>query len=260
MPLPTTYLDARPPPARAAPSSARACRPRAWPASRASSSVTRWPSGWSAGAPRPSPPTPPALSRPASTPNGVFGAKLLYRQLLHLESLARQDPELADLPLADILTRLFPNLHLIWNTREDKVRQAISWFKARQTGVWGQDQGTEAVKLGAAWRRRRRPPPTRRAGFRLRRHRRAGAAGGRRRRRHRRFLRRVAASSPSRSSTKPSPRATRRPSSASTTDFPTPPILSFTTTSPSPATRSTRWWSTWCWRRPSPSSSSSSLS
>jgi trehalose 2-sulfotransferase len=87
-----------------------------------------------------------------ATPNGVFGAKLLYRQLLHLETIARLDPELADLPLADILSRLFPNLHLIWNTREDKVRQAISWYKARQTGVWGQDQGTDTVKLGTAWR------------------------------------------------------------------------------------------------------------
>jgi LPS sulfotransferase NodH len=92
------------------------------------------------------------LIQARATPNGVFGAKLLYRQLLHLESLARQDPDLADLPLSDILTCLFPNLHLIWNTREDKVRQAISWFKARQTGVWGQDQGTDTVKLGAAWR------------------------------------------------------------------------------------------------------------
>ncbi len=92
------------------------------------------------------------LVRARATPNGVFGAKLLYRQLLHLETLARQDPDLAELPLADVLARLFPNLHLIWITRDDKIRQAISWHKARQTGVWGQDQGTETVKLGAAWR------------------------------------------------------------------------------------------------------------
>lgn len=92
------------------------------------------------------------LVQARATPNGVFGAKLLYRQLLHLESLARQDPDLAELPLADVVARLFPNLHLIWITRDDKVRQAISWHKARQTGVWGQDQGSETVKLGAAWR------------------------------------------------------------------------------------------------------------
>src|SRR5215203_999286 len=61
-------------------------------------------------------------------------------------------PSLAELPLAEILDRLFPNLHLVWVTREDKVRQAISWFKARQTGIWGQDQGQSAPKLGRAWR------------------------------------------------------------------------------------------------------------
>ena len=92
------------------------------------------------------------LSEERATANGVFGAKLLYRQLLHLENVARQDPELADRPLPDVLDRLFPNLHWIWVTREDKVRQAISWFKARQTGVWGQDQGQSAPKLGRAWR------------------------------------------------------------------------------------------------------------
>jgi trehalose 2-sulfotransferase len=92
------------------------------------------------------------LSQERATPKGVFGAKLLYRQLLHLEHLARREPELAELPLPEILDRLFPNLHLVWVTREDKVRQAISWFKARQTGVWGQDQRQSTPKLGRAWR------------------------------------------------------------------------------------------------------------
>ena len=32
------------------------------------------------------------LGQVRATPNGVFGAKLLYRQLLHLESQARQSP------------------------------------------------------------------------------------------------------------------------------------------------------------------------
>src|ERR671917_2586077 len=49
------------------------------------------------------------LRQVRATPNGVFGAKLLYRQLLHLESLARHQPELADLSLPEILYRLFPN-------------------------------------------------------------------------------------------------------------------------------------------------------
>jgi LPS sulfotransferase NodH len=92
------------------------------------------------------------LTHRRATPNGVFGAKLLYGQLNHLESAARQDPELAELPLTTILTNLFPNLHYIWATRQDKLRQAISWFKARQTGLWGQAEGQNEVKLGRAWR------------------------------------------------------------------------------------------------------------
>jgi LPS sulfotransferase NodH len=92
------------------------------------------------------------LTHRRATPNGVFGAKLLYGQLQHFEAVARQDPTLADLPLATILADLFPNLHYLWATRDDKLRQAISWFKARQTGVWGQDEGREEVKLGRAWR------------------------------------------------------------------------------------------------------------
>jgi LPS sulfotransferase NodH len=92
------------------------------------------------------------LLQARSTPNGVFGAKLLYRQLLHLERMARDDSALADLPLPEILSRLFPNLHIVWVTREDTVRQAISWFKARQTGVWGQDTRRDVPKLGRAWR------------------------------------------------------------------------------------------------------------
>ena len=92
------------------------------------------------------------LRQERATPNGVFGAKLLYRQLLHLEDLAHHEPKLADLPLPEILDRLFPNLHLVWVTRQDKVRQAISWFKARQTGIWGQSHERGAPKLGRAWR------------------------------------------------------------------------------------------------------------
>ncbi len=92
------------------------------------------------------------LMRARSSPNRVFGAKLLYAQLQHLEAMARQDPALADLSLPEVLTRLFPNLHFLWATRDDKLRQAISWFKARQTGVWGQADGKDAVKLGRAWR------------------------------------------------------------------------------------------------------------
>ena len=79
----------------------------------------------------------------------------------------RGSSELAELPLPEILYRLFPNLHFVWVTREDKVRQAISWFKARQTGVWGQDQEQSAPKLLAAPGGWGRATATGRAGLRL---------------------------------------------------------------------------------------------
>ncbi|MFM9107794.1 MAG: Stf0 family sulfotransferase [Chloroflexota bacterium] len=74
-----------------------------------------------------------------STGNGVFGAKLLYGHLRNLERVARQEAVYRDLPLPEILDRLFPNLHYLWITRDDTVRQAISYWKAKETGIWGQE-------------------------------------------------------------------------------------------------------------------------
>ncbi len=80
------------------------------------------------------------LMRERSTDNGVFGAKLLYAHLLHLERMARTEPGFAELPLPAILAELFPDLHYVRITRRDKVRQAISYWKAKETGVWGRDR------------------------------------------------------------------------------------------------------------------------
>lgn len=80
------------------------------------------------------------LMRERTTENGVFGAKLLYSHLEHLRQVAAGQPDLADAPFNDVLQQLFPNLHLLWITRDDKIRQAISYWKAKETGVWGRDQ------------------------------------------------------------------------------------------------------------------------
>ena len=34
------------------------------------------------------------------------------------------------------MSGIFPSLQYIWITRRNKVRQAVSWWKALQTGVW----------------------------------------------------------------------------------------------------------------------------
>jgi LPS sulfotransferase NodH len=54
-------------------------------------------------------------------------------------------PRYQDKPLPDILSELFPNLRYVRITRRDKPRQAISFWKAYQTGAWGRSAGKETV-------------------------------------------------------------------------------------------------------------------
>lgn len=72
------------------------------------------------------------------TPNGVFGAKMMGGFVWDFASRVRQISEFAQpgMPLKSILDELFPNLHHIWLTRRNKVRQAVSWWMATQTEQW----------------------------------------------------------------------------------------------------------------------------
>ena len=79
-----------------------------------------------------------ALER-GTTGNGVFGAKLMWGYLGDFADLLRTIEGMADLPLPALLTRAFPGLRYIQITREDKVRQAVSLWKAVQTQAWRQD-------------------------------------------------------------------------------------------------------------------------
>lgn len=67
-----------------------------------------------------------------TTPNGVFAAKVKWRNMLYLGDALAQD----GLTLASRLERLFPNLRYLWVTRRDKVRQAVSLVRARQSQQW----------------------------------------------------------------------------------------------------------------------------
>jgi LPS sulfotransferase NodH len=76
-----------------------------------------------------------------TTPNGIFGAKVgagVY--LTHFFRQLRTLPQFADAMLSQfsILSALFPDLKCIWLTRRNKVRQAVSWWKAVQSNVWVQ--------------------------------------------------------------------------------------------------------------------------
>lgn len=77
--------------------------------------------------------------RLGTTANGVFATKLMWRQLDELRTLAGALPEYAGLDIADLLDGLFggaDGVHYVWMRRRDKVRQAISLWRALQTRTW----------------------------------------------------------------------------------------------------------------------------
>lgn len=110
-------------------------------------------------------------------PDGVFGTKLMWMYMErvteklqtlfgpHPSPLARvaerfgvllpgingrkaeRDPHEALKQMAQVFSSAFPNLHYIWITRRNKVRQAVSLHRALQTDVWVQ---TEDVPPPAA--------------------------------------------------------------------------------------------------------------
>lgn len=81
-----------------------------------------------------------------TTPNGVFGAKLMFNQLDELHALAGRLPELSGLAINVLLERLFEAPRYIWISRRDVVRQAVSMWKALQTRRWRAGDDTSDAK------------------------------------------------------------------------------------------------------------------
>jgi trehalose 2-sulfotransferase len=71
-----------------------------------------------------------------TTANGVFAAKLMWNQLPDLEQHAAALPEFAGLAGSELLDRLLGRPSYVWMRRRDKVRQAISLWRALQTRTW----------------------------------------------------------------------------------------------------------------------------
>ncbi len=76
------------------------------------------------------------VRRWGTTPNGVFGAKLMWGYLGDFADLLRGIHGMGGLPVPELLGRAFPNVHYVRITRRDKVRQAVSLWKAVQTQAW----------------------------------------------------------------------------------------------------------------------------
>jgi len=78
-----------------------------------------------------------------TTPNGVFGAKLMWGTLDEL--VAKLAPRAEGQDLA-VLEAAFGPVRFVHLRREDELAQAVSWLRAEQTGAWraGEPGGTAA--------------------------------------------------------------------------------------------------------------------
>ena len=77
-----------------------------------------------------------------TTENGVFGAKLMWGYFGEFVSLLRNIPAYRDVPLAELMPTVFPDLTFVRVVRANKVRQAVSLWKAVQTATWREDQAS----------------------------------------------------------------------------------------------------------------------
>ncbi len=77
-----------------------------------------------------------------TTANGVYGAKLMWGYFGDFISLLRNVPAYRDVPLAELLPTVFPDLTFVRVVRANKVRQAVSLWKAVQTATWREDQAS----------------------------------------------------------------------------------------------------------------------
>jgi trehalose 2-sulfotransferase len=74
-----------------------------------------------------------------TTDNGVFGAKLMWGYFGDFVSLLRNVPRWSEVPLTELLPSVFPDLRLVRVVRANKLRQAVSLWKAVQTASWRTD-------------------------------------------------------------------------------------------------------------------------
>jgi LPS sulfotransferase NodH len=76
----------------------------------------------------------------------VFGAKLMWGYLGDFAELLRGIEGMAARPLPELLGRAFPGLRYIQITRQNKIRQAVSLWKAVQTQAWKREAGEEVSR------------------------------------------------------------------------------------------------------------------
>jgi len=71
-----------------------------------------------------------------TTPNGVFGAKMMWNYFDDFRARIGELPGLETLRFTEALDVVFPNLRIVFVRRRDKLAQAVSLWRAIQTQQW----------------------------------------------------------------------------------------------------------------------------
>src|ERR1700750_2156816 len=82
-----------------------------------------------------------------TTPNGGFGAKLMWGYFGDFVSLVRNIPAYRGVPPAAPPPPVSPDLTFVRVVRANKVRQAVSLWKAVQTATWREDQASSSAAV-----------------------------------------------------------------------------------------------------------------
>jgi LPS sulfotransferase NodH len=77
--------------------------------------------------------------RHATTPNGVFGTKVMWGYMTDLQDRLAELPDLAPLRESERLAALLGDVRYVHVRREDVVAQAVSMWRAVQTRAWRAD-------------------------------------------------------------------------------------------------------------------------
>jgi trehalose 2-sulfotransferase len=76
-----------------------------------------------------------------TTANGVFGAKMMWGYFDDFLELTRGIPRFGGMGDGSLLNAAFPDLQYVFVSRSDKVRQAVSLWRALQTWIWRKAEG-----------------------------------------------------------------------------------------------------------------------
>ncbi len=81
----------------------------------------------------------------SGTRRGVFGTTLHWADKEYmLTALRRTHKDLADLPPLELMQASLPRLRFIWLSREDKLAQAVSHYRAIVSGIWQKDAADQS--------------------------------------------------------------------------------------------------------------------